>query len=159
MKPSPFKGAEGLQTPQDLLRKLRHDFARVQQDERNVYAAFDFFVTAHHMLDWLHPGDDAARRAELKSSQLLMACAHLANGAKHFSLQPHHKAVADVHIAGLRSFGARHFAAATFRSVFHTPRLVVEFDGDAAIEMGSWLPLRTFAEKVLQHWEADTRLK
>jgi len=159
MKQSPFKGAVGLQTPQDLLRKLQHDFARVQQDERDVYAAFDFFVTAHHMLDWLHPGDKGARLAELHSSQLVMACAHLANGAKHFVLRPHHQAVTDVHIAGSGHFGARHFAAATFRSALNTPRLVVEFDGEAAIEMGSWLPLRDFAAKVLQHWESDARLK
>jgi hypothetical protein len=75
-------------------------------------------------------------------------------------LRPHHhQAVTDVHIAGSQYFGARYFAAATLRSALNTPRLVVEFDGEAAIEMGSWLPLRAFAAKVLQHWESDARLK
>ncbi len=42
-------------TPKYLLRKLEHDYARVQRNPRDTYAAFDFFVTAEHMVDWVSP--------------------------------------------------------------------------------------------------------
>ena len=45
---SRFGGFFALGTPADLLKKLRHDFS---------YAAFDFFVTAEHLLDWKYPDD------------------------------------------------------------------------------------------------------
>ena len=53
-----FKGFFELQTAQDLLRKLRHDSQRVKQSPMDSYAAFDFFVTAHHMLEWRYRNKD-----------------------------------------------------------------------------------------------------
>ena len=47
-----FEGFFELQTAQDLLAKLRHDFDRLKKSPMDSYAAFDFFVTAYHMLEW-----------------------------------------------------------------------------------------------------------
>lgn len=58
----PTKGLFRLETPRDLLGKLIHDYQRLQQAPDDAYAAFDFLVTAEHMLDWLYPG--AAGRAK-----------------------------------------------------------------------------------------------
>ncbi len=52
---SKFQGFFELATPPDLLKKLRHDLSRVQQNLTDSYAAFDFFVTAEHILDWKYP--------------------------------------------------------------------------------------------------------
>jgi hypothetical protein len=46
-----FTGFAELQTPCDLLRKLQHDISRMAADSGDSYAAFDFFVTAEHLLD------------------------------------------------------------------------------------------------------------
>src|SRR5215210_3209748 len=89
-----FKGLFELQTPQDLLQKLQHDYQRLKDDPLNPYPAFDFFVTAEHMLEWVHPGyaNKQPRTNLRKSNVLLQVCSHIANGSKHFEVEaPHHK--------------------------------------------------------------------
>ena len=83
---STFTGFADLRNPCDLLRKLQHDQERMVADPADSYAAFDFFVTAEHMLDWLHPdpGGEAARKAARRGDILLQLTSHIASGAKHF---------------------------------------------------------------------------
>jgi hypothetical protein len=54
---SQLDGFLALRTPRDLLRKLEADFARLGQSSLESieaqYAAFDFFVTAEHLPDWI----------------------------------------------------------------------------------------------------------
>lgn len=93
-----MKGLFELQTPADLLRKLRSDFEELKKQPRNSYLAFNFFVTAEHMKDWLFPGysKEGARKTLQNSSQVLLVCSHVANGAKHFVAESrHHKSVTD----------------------------------------------------------------
>ena len=52
---SEFKGFYSLETPDDLFQKLRHDFERIKSNPMDVYAAFDFVVSADHMVDWVYP--------------------------------------------------------------------------------------------------------
>jgi hypothetical protein len=91
-----------LQTPADLLAKLRHDLGRVEAAPTDEYCAFDFFVTAEHMLDWIYPGPSGEKtRKFLRQHPLLATCSNITNGAKHFQLLPHHIAVKDaVHVEG-----------------------------------------------------------
>jgi len=93
MSTSNFKGFASLKTSGDLLGKLKYDYKRMLSNPYDAYAAFDFFVTAYHMLDWLHPiptgkaaqkKNDEARSAEETGSILLQVCSHIANGVKHF---------------------------------------------------------------------------
>ena len=84
MSPSGF--AE-LRTALDLLIKLRHDMQRMQSLPEDQYAAFDFFITAEHIVDWLHPRDKDARRMLRAANPLLRVTSHLASGAKHFHVQ------------------------------------------------------------------------
>jgi hypothetical protein len=79
-----FTGLFELRLPTDLIRKLRHDLERMETSPLDQYAAFDFFVTAEHIVDWLHPTDEPSRRALRDSSHLLRITSHLANGSKHF---------------------------------------------------------------------------
>jgi len=51
-----MKGTFELKTPHDLLQKLRFDLDQLKKDATNTYLAFNFFVTAEHMKDWLFPG-------------------------------------------------------------------------------------------------------
>ncbi|MEJ7605694.1 MAG: hypothetical protein WKF37_05380 [Bryobacteraceae bacterium] len=82
------KGAFSLQCPEDLLKKLEHDLGRLHANPLDQYAAFDFVVTAEHMLDWVypdHPQSNWKRRAEERNnSKLLQITSHIASGAKHF---------------------------------------------------------------------------
>jgi hypothetical protein len=94
MSSAPFQGLFELQTPADLVRKLRHDLERMANSPQDQYAAFDFFVTAEHILDWIHPDNKAARESLRSSSPLLRITSHLANGGKHFQAKAaHHQSV------------------------------------------------------------------
>ncbi|PSL16780.1 hypothetical protein CLV44_101179 [Marinobacterium halophilum] len=72
-----------LQTPSDLLKKLKHDFNRLENSPGDVYVAFDFFVTAEQMPDWI---DDRSIR---KKHNVLTILSHIANCAKHFKVDRH----------------------------------------------------------------------
>lgn len=150
-----FKGFATLQTAGDLLRKVRHDHDRLRSAPDDVYAAFDFFVSAYHMLDWLHPNDVAARKAEKEGNLLLQVCSHIANGAKHFqATAKHHTSVADLY----SEEGA--FQRDCFQAdAFQVGGLFVDLDGQAAMTFGTRLEVIDLAGRVLAHWAADPRLQ
>jgi hypothetical protein len=52
-----FRDFFQIRNPYDLLDKMRHDLERLRSAPCHVYAAFDFFVTANHMVDWCWPSD------------------------------------------------------------------------------------------------------
>lgn len=86
-----MKGLWDLTSPEALLMKLRLDLDRMKRMKTaptDMYAPFDFFVTAFHMLDWVHPDTEAdayVKRAALRTQEPLLEIAgHLANGSKHF---------------------------------------------------------------------------
>jgi hypothetical protein len=81
---SKYKGFFELKKPENLFRKLKRDFERMKSEPLSSDAAFDFFVTAHHMLDWVFPDDKPSQVAKENSELLLQVCSHLANGSKHF---------------------------------------------------------------------------
>jgi hypothetical protein len=93
------KGFANLSNALDLLCKLRHDRTRMNSNIMDTYAAFDFFVTAEHMVDWLLPDVlGQSRREERKgfrnSNRLLQITSDIASGAKHFqALAQHHDSV------------------------------------------------------------------
>jgi hypothetical protein len=99
MAAGPFEGFAELRGPLDLLKKLEHDFKRLDASPANHYAAFDFFSTAEHLVDWLHPGKENKdfRKQLRNSSSILRVVSHVANGSKHFRADaPHHKSVESV---------------------------------------------------------------
>lgn len=83
-----------LRTPRHLLDKALHDLGRLRDNHLNAYAAFDFFVTARHIPDWVYPHDASKRDALFAQHVELRICRHLADGAKHFFLNnPRHRQV------------------------------------------------------------------
>src|SRR5438093_3868693 len=92
----PTRGLFQLREPRDLLAKLVHDYDRLRETPDDPYPAFDFFVTAEHLLDWLYPGaaGKARRTAERNSQVILQVVSHLATGAKHMVPEdPRHRSV------------------------------------------------------------------
>jgi hypothetical protein len=140
-----FQGlTKELQTPKDLLAKLQFDFARIEANPLDVYAAFDFFVTAEHVPDWV--GNKSIKSKE----PLLKVVSHIANGAKHFrATDPKHKSVKDVHfINGV--FDSNVFDP----NVFDVGDLVVEIKGDEVKLFGSEISVRRLAQMVIKYWTA-----
>jgi hypothetical protein len=81
------RGFFKLEDPFDLLRKLEHDFERLRSNSVDGYAAFDFFVTATHMHEWVRGvGWQWHPPTELRQAAVHKLCGDLGNGAKHFVL-------------------------------------------------------------------------
>ena len=148
---SPFQGFFSLQNHRDLLSKLQHDLQRLKDSPMDTYAAFDFFVTAEHMLDWLYPGaDNEDQRKNLRNSvTLLQIVSHIANGSKHFkATAPHHKSVKDTH----ETEGV--FDSIAFDpTAFDVGELLIELQGKAANEYGDTISADKLADKVVAFWE------
>jgi hypothetical protein len=153
-------GFFNLQTPKDLLGKLQHDMGRLEADWLDQYAAFDFFITAHHLLEWLRqtPRSREGRRHEKNGAVLQSICAEIANGSKHF--RPKHGA--DPSTGGTRlhkgAFREGAFSQA-FSEAFDITRLEFTLEGKAAKEYGATITAPTLARKVLAFWEGHPDLK
>ena len=146
---STFAGLFSLRTPRDLLRKLEHDYERILQTPTDPYAAFDFFVTAEHMVDWLHPNSEPDRRTLRQSSTLLQVCSHVANGSKHFvALAKHHDSVKDT-----KTEEAAFQHGAFHANAFQVGRLLVELQGKPAQVLGRYVEVTELASKVLDYWK------
>lgn len=77
-----------LKTPNDLFKKAEEDLASLQQSPSDSKIAFNLFVTIEHIPDWLN------KRSLVTSSAILRTISHIANGAKHFTLnEKRHRSV------------------------------------------------------------------
>jgi hypothetical protein len=144
---SELNGFFSLRTPKDLLRKLESDFARLQAADPTSaeaqYAAFDFFITAEHLPDWLlHSTGGSKTQYRAYPEGALIS--HIANGAKHFRVDvKRHNTVRDTD-ARAGAFDPRVFD----RSVFDVPRLVIELENGAAVDV------LDVASRVVAHWQS-----
>lgn len=78
-----MKGIFSLKTPEALIKKLFTDYELFAKKPSDPYLAFNFFITAEHIPDWI--GDKSLK----KSNAILRICSHIANGAKHFEVNRH----------------------------------------------------------------------
>jgi hypothetical protein len=145
-----FEGFGELQTPRDLVRKLQHDLARMESSPYDQFAAFDFFVTAEHIVDWEHPTSKAKREAVRASNALLRVTSHVANGAKHFSATAkHHKSVSGVE-------KDRYAEPGYFAEDYAAEPLVIGLTDVEAKEIGgSSIEAIELARRVLAYWNTN----
>jgi hypothetical protein len=93
-----FKGfSPRLQTPADLVAKLERDLARISANPHDADAAFDFFVSADHVEEWLAQGSKWGGHPKGHSNDLMRLVCHLGSGAKHLTASSgRHSAASDV---------------------------------------------------------------
>jgi len=132
-----------LRTPLDLLGKLEADFRRMQSSHPNSvaahYAAFDFFVTAEHLPDWVKGVSDVSLTS-LRRYEDGALVSHVASGAKHFHVKDdRHKKAKGTAIVGC-------FDPNVFDSSFDVTRLVI------LLENGEPVDVLDVAERVIGHW-------
>ena len=143
-----------LKTPGDLFAKLRADCERLQLEPADSHAAFDFFVTAWHLVDWLHPGDagKVAREALVNRSPLLSMCRRVANGVKHFEL-------GDPRTGGVSETAVEGPFDRTFDFSFDRVRLVLHLDGAARDAYGETVQVSELARTIVAWWAAELQLE
>jgi hypothetical protein len=152
-----MSGLFNLATPVDLREKLRRDFQAIITTPLSPDAAFNFFVTAEHMLDWVFPkrANSSKRKNAKANSVVLRICSHLANGAKHFEVEdPQHDSV----VAGTTGggyFNAQYFAPSYFPHTYFGAgrRLVVKLKGGAAAALGPSIEVLVLAKQVMEYWD------
>ena len=137
-----------LKSASDLLAKLGRELERLRAQPNDSDHAFNFFVTAEHMLDWKYPGSVNRRHREAeRKDPLLQLVSHIASGAKHFdNLSDHHRSVA---VAGLI---VRH-PNPMMRRIF-PDQLAVVAGGSAGEALGdSRITALVLAERVYAYWQ------
>jgi hypothetical protein len=150
-----MKGLFELKAPDDLFKKLQHDYEDFEKAPLDQYAAFNFFLTAEHIPDWLYPGKSNKKKREntRKGKVLLQICSHLATGAKHFQpeAKQHQSVVSSARRGG--TFGANTFASGTFATrTFPKNNLIVELKGDAEKLLGPRIRALELAMMILDFW-------
>lgn len=142
---SEMNGFFSLRTVGDLLEKLEADFKRLSNaDQSSIeaqYAAFDFFVCAEHIPDWLKETIGGTKTSHRSYADGPLV-SHIANGAKHFRVDvSRHTAVRDT-----AAWGGAFQGDAFQSSAFDVSRLVVER------EDGTVADVLDVALKVVEHW-------
>ncbi|SDA13152.1 hypothetical protein SAMN05216315_10422 [Nitrosospira sp. Nsp18] len=144
---SKFQGFGELKTSLDLVQKLEHDLERIRDTPHDQYAAFDFFVTAEHILDWIYPTDGKTRSKLREEEHLLALISHIANGAKHFEARDkRHKSVTDVEKSRYVEVGY------VEDGYFEDPLLIHLSEEQQKHFKASSVEVVTLAEQVLQYW-------
>ena len=150
-----FKGFGVLQRPADLVAKLAHDFERIRAAPEDPYPAFDFFITAEHIVDWLLPdlpgtNQSSVRKAKRESSELLKITSHIASGAKHFQAVATQHCSVDNLEQQQGGFDPGAFSPSSFNpAAFKMGGLNVR------LQDGSIVHVLTLAENALRYWERE----
>jgi hypothetical protein len=148
-----------LQTPRDLLRKLEREYDRWKADPWSVDLAWNFFVTAEHLPDWIYYQDmptSGMKRPDLLGGKKLRdfkhaqfetrICSHLANGGKHFHLDdPNLNSVAATRREG--AWGSSPYGTEAWGG---GPTLIIDLTPD---EQATRCDALTLAAQVLAFWQ------
>jgi hypothetical protein len=139
-------GGFALRTPADLLAKLRNDHERLKSDPTDSYAAFDFFVTALHMTDWVKAAGKGPLLPQSESGKLLLdICNHLANGLKHFHLKSNL-------ITSTEKVDGAFDPNAFDPGAFDVGNLFIHLEGPAAQKLDASVTAVALAQRVFDHW-------
>ena len=143
-----MQGFFDLKSPDDLFEKLERDNGRLRKAPTDTDVAFDFVVTAWHLLDWLHPNDRKARNSITAKYPIFKICQHLANGAKHFELiDPNLKSVESTDVASV--WGAGVWAKDAWAPDAWKNSLVVRLKGEEQRTFGDQLTILDIADRTL----------
>jgi hypothetical protein len=153
-----MKGIFELRTTADLRRKLNREYERLSDDPTNSYIAFNLFLTAEHLLDWLHPGNaNSAKRSMTRDASLILQiCSHIANGAKHFEVEAkHHTSVSDTSMTAGYHPAGYYPAGYMPTDYFPESHLVVRLEGAARQKYGDTISAETLSRLIVDYWNGQ----
>jgi hypothetical protein len=129
-----------LETAQDLYEKLCWEFKNLKAHPQDMRVAFNFFVTAEHIPDWLNSKG-------LKNQPIPKICSNLANGAKHFHAGEKHTAVKN-------AWKDRYVEKGCVEEGYFLDPLMVEVDQELAAKANLENPIEVqrLAEEVIVYW-------
>ena len=149
-----MKGVFGLNNKTDLYKKLEWEYENLKKEPQNSFHAYNFFVTAWHLLEWKYPTDVEARKKISGSVPLLQVCEHLAVGAKHFA--PTNPKLDSVEGSKKSSvWGDGVWAEGAWKEGVWATWLAVSLTGDAQKEFGGTIKAHEFATLVMEYWKNE----
>ena len=129
-----------LKTAADLFRKLEGDLTALESSQ-DTKVAFNFFVTAEHLPDWL------GRRDLVRQHAILRVVSHIANGAKHFTLDDRR------HTSVTGTEKCRYVEEGYVEPGYIDEPLVIRLSPDEARDVGvSPIDAAALGRKVLEFW-------
>jgi len=156
-----MEGFPQLTTYLDLFKKLEWEFERLNEDNENSFLAYNFFVTAWHLLEWKYPDPEGrkVRNSLRENTPILQVCEHLAVGAKHFVINNSKlRSVAGsehTRIGGM--FGS--YFGGWFGGWFGGDiKPVVILEGEAAKIFGKTVTVATLAQYVMDFWRKQINI-
>ena len=155
-----MKGLFELQTPGDLYRKLEWEFSKLAKDPKDSRVAYNFIVTAYHLLEWVLPEtepDFKTKRQEMeRQCPALEICHHLSIGAKHFV--PTNPKLTAVRETGRAShWHKNHWGIGYWHKNYWADALTVELVGRARDAYGKSISLKDLADTMMEFWQAHFR--
>ena len=148
-------GVFGLGSHLELMEKLECEFQQLIANPSNAYHAYNFFVTAWHLVEWKYPDvrDTPKRNALRDQIPLLQICEHLAVGAKHFEPRSTHlNAVSSSQRSGAWAVGV--WARNAWGKDVWSNWLSVSLSGEAQKSYGDQVRVDDLARKVMDYWRA-----
>lgn len=146
-------GVFDLETAGDLYNKLKRNYAAYEKDPINSDLAFDLFVTAWHLLEWVYPNDSTKQKEVRDSNVVLQICEHLAVGAKHF--EPKNPKLESVKRSSL-SGGAWTegvWAKGAWKKGAWGEKLSIALENEAAKQYGENILAIDLAKDVMAFWK------
>jgi hypothetical protein len=146
-------GLFDLVTADDLCAKLDHDYRRVKASPSDVFAAFDFIVTAWHLLEWRYSGKAAKPQRDqlLQQYPIPGLCEHLCVSGKHFApTDPNLQAVQGSFRKSVWRRGV--WAPGTWAHSAWRDELVVDLAGAAKAAFGDSITMARLADLVMDFW-------
>jgi hypothetical protein len=151
-----MKGVFGLGSHLELAKKLEWEFEQLIAKPNNAYHAYNFFVTAWHLVEWKYPdlADTSIRNKLREQTPLLQICEHLAVGAKHFEPRSAHlNAVSGSKKSGVWADGV--WAANAWGEDVWETWLEITLTGEAQKMYGDRIRVDELARKVMDYWRAS----
>ena len=154
------EGFLDLRTHLDLFKKLEWEFKSLSANPKNSYLAYNFFVTAWHLLEWQFPDPDgkSVRKSLRDKSPILQICEHLAVGAKHFAptSTKHQSVTGSKRRPPSGGSWGDTWGESWGEAWGRDPggQLSVTLDGEAAAHYGPSISIPDLAEKVMDYWRS-----
>ena len=131
----------------------------MQADPSDIFVAFDYFVTAYHLADWVNPDSKAARREFEAKEPRLVIVGQIANGAKHFEARAWDE-VAELSTRdgywGRGYFSLRYWS----RRYRPRPRIVIVLTDAEAARLGQpELEILDTAKRITAFWRRELGLE